>query len=89
MELHLVLTYHWYDVIACGCKNVEYRVIKDRWTWLIWNRRTEITHVKFSRGYTAETMTLNVLGIDIGPCPYKGWNGEYYRIHLELEGVAK
>ena len=23
--------------------------------------------------------------IDIGPCPYSGWNGEYFRIHFEKE----
>lgn len=26
-----------------------------------------------------------VMYIDIGPCPYAGWNGDYYRIHFERE----
>lgn len=26
-----------------------------------------------------------VMYIDIGPCPYAGWTGDYYRIHFERE----
>ena len=24
------------------------------------------------------------IGIDVGPCPYNGWDGDYYRLTLGL-----
>ena len=28
-----------------------------------------------------------IVKIDIGPCPYDGWDGEYFRIHFEKGSV--
>ncbi|MGJ8674046.1 hypothetical protein [Rubritalea sp.] len=80
--LHLVLTYYWYDRTARGMKDVEYRRMCDQWRRLIWERREEITHVRFQRGYTSENRTFEVCKIDIGECPIYGWDEEYYRVHF-------
>jgi hypothetical protein len=81
----LVLTYRWFDLIASGEKRVEYRRIIPYWTRRIWNRRDNIVTVRFSRGYTRYTTTHRVTKINIGPCPYDGWDGVYYRIHFNNE----
>ena len=88
LVLHLVLTYHWYDEIAAGRKLIEYRACTPHWTRLIWDRRARITHAKFRRGYTSASITRRVAFIDIGPCPYDGWSGNYYRIHMIGETPA-
>jgi len=82
LVLHLPLTHHWYDETERGAKCIEYRVMIPRWEKQIWQRRVEITHVRFSRGYTSRTLTRPVERIDIGPCPIPGWGGDYYRIHF-------
>jgi len=85
LVLHLVLSYHWYDEIHGGNKYVEYRVMSDHWRKLIWDRRKEITNVCFQRGYAQHPnkMTFEVDSIDIGKCPYDGWDDLYYRIHFK------
>jgi hypothetical protein len=80
--LHLVLTYHWYDETAHGSKRIEYREMTPRWRKLIFDKRDEITHVRFARGYTATMQTYKVEKIDVGSCPIDGWNDQYYRIHF-------
>ena len=80
--LHLVLTHRWFDMMACRAKDVEYRAMTEHWTRLIWDRRDRITHARFARGYTSQTILRPVRCIDIGPCPYDGWDGDYYRIHM-------
>lgn len=47
--LHLVLTYDWFDKIASGKKNTEFRECSD-----YWNKRLKNSHydlVRFQRGY--------------------------------------
>ncbi len=97
MTLHLVLTHHWYDETASGRKRVEYRAMKSIithglfkgarrdsiWLNMIWNKRDQIKHVCFSRGYTSTRQTFAVTKIDIGPCPIPTWTGQYFRIHFE------
>ncbi|MEI6165907.1 MAG: hypothetical protein WCS52_01815 [bacterium] len=83
MRLHLVLTHHWFDEIAEGRKFVEYRAPSERWMRLIYSRRSEIIHVRFARGYTKQTMLFPVRLIDIGKCPYEGWQGNFIRIHFD------
>lgn len=83
LVLHLVLTYHWYDETESGRKRIEYRKMSDRWRRLIWDRRHEITHVRFARGYTSTMQTFEVEKIDVGSCPIEGWNDEYFRIHFK------
>jgi hypothetical protein len=87
--LHLVLTYHWYDETAHGSKRVEYRAMTPRWRKLIFDKRDEITHVRFARGYTATMQTYKVEKIDVGSCPIDGWDDQYYRIHFKqnIEGA--
>jgi len=82
ITLHLVLTYHWYDEMKAGRKDIEYRLVSRHWHRLIWLRREQIFMVRFSRGYTSETMSRAVLRIDRGRCPLDDWNGEYYRLHM-------
>jgi len=82
--LQLVLTYHWFDEMVGLRKHVEYRDMTPQWKRLIWDRRNKISAARFSRGYTSETILRPVIGIDIGPCPYDGWGGYYYRITLGL-----
>lgn len=84
--LHLVLTYHWYDEIEAGRKDIEYRAMTPHWGKLIWDRRKRITSVRFARGYTSTMLVYPVIKIDVGRCPYPGWSGDYYRIHFELMG---
>ena len=82
MTLDLVLTFFWFDEIAAGRKNIEYREIKPIWYRRIWKKRDEITHVRFRRGYTSKSLKFKVDFIDIGVCPYDGWNDKYFRIHF-------
>ena len=82
LVVHLVLTHHWFDEMAAGRKDVEYRRKGIHWTRIIWKRANRITHARFSRGYTSTTITRPVVGIDIGPCPIDGWPGVYYRLQL-------
>lgn len=79
--LHLVVSFKWYDAHASGAKDIEYRAMSPHWHKLIWDRKRKLTHVRYSRGYSSTTMTRKITGITIGHCPYKGWEGMYYRIH--------
>ena len=82
ITLRLVLAHHWFDAIERGTKTIEYRAMSPHWTRLIWNRRDRISAVVFQRGYTKRTLERPVASIDVGPCPYPGWPGNFYRIHL-------
>ena len=78
MKLHLVLTFHWFDEIAKGNKRVEYRENTP-----FWQKRVQgIKTVVFHRGYSPKTLAFPIKNIDIGPCEYPGWDGEYIRIHF-------
>lgn len=79
--LHLVLTYCWFDEVALGLKRVEYRKLTARWHSRIIQAQPHT--VVFHRAYTGRTLMFAVNKIDIGPCPYKGWPGDYIRIHFE------
>jgi hypothetical protein len=80
--VHLVVTHHWYDEIASGRKTVEYRELNERWVAIIL-RNANLKRVTFHRGYTSTTLERRVSKVDVGPCPYNGWDGQYIRIHLE------
>ncbi len=83
--LHLMLYTAWYNAVLSGEKHVEYRRITQRWTTQIWDRRASLKTVIFHRGYTATTICGDIVKIDIGPCPYNGWEGDYYRIWFEVK----
>ncbi len=87
MNLHLVLTHHWFDMVEEGKKTIEYRRISPHWKRMIWDRREQLKTVSFSRAYTPQKITKRISNIDIGTCPIPGWDGQYYRIHL-AEGLA-
>lgn len=93
--LHLVLAYKWYDMIEAGEKVVEYRAMSDHWRKRLELGRLEAggisrrsgkkrgrgyTHVRFARGYTARTQIFGIRKIDVGSCPYDGWDGDFFRI---------
>lgn len=84
--LHLMLHGKWFDTIRYGNKRVEYRQIKPRWTTQIWEKRDTLKTVVLHRGYTANVIRAAIYDIDIGPCPYPGWSGDYYRVHFTLPG---
>lgn len=86
ITIHLVLTYHWCDETEQGRKDIEYREMTPHWEKLIWERRKRIPTVRFVRGYTSTMMVCPVIKIDVGRCPYPGWDGDYYRIHFEQVG---
>lgn len=81
-SLFLVLTYEWFDLMLAGKKDIEYREATAFWRRRIWERREELTHVTFARGYTQTRITRTILSIDIGTCPIEGWSGRHYRIRL-------
>ena len=83
MNLRLVLTFKWFTEILLGTKRIEYREINDYWFQIIWRKKAEIKTVTFSRGYTNRIITYDVIKIDKGPCPYKNWDGIFYRIHFK------
>ena len=79
--VHFVLTRHWYAEMLAGRKDIEYREITPYWSSRLTRRK--VTHAAFSCGYTARGRFVRpVTMIDIGPCPYRGWTGEFYRVHL-------
>jgi len=80
--LNLVLTHQWFDQTEAGMKRIEYRAITPYWMRRIYEARDTLTHVQFSRGYTARRIKFKITTIDIGPCPIPGWEGDYFRIHF-------
>lgn len=73
----------WHDAILSGEKRIEYRVVKPYWE----KRLSQLhagTPVIFRCGYGHSKPTINarVISIDRGPCPYPGWDGEYFRIRF-------
>lgn len=64
--LDLVLKGKWYDMIAGGGKREEYRDLSRHWVSRIWYNKDKIKAVRFHRGYTSTTMTLEVKEITVG-----------------------
>lgn len=80
--LHLVLKQPWFDQIRTGAKDIEYRTATPYWKARLEGR--SFTHACFSHGYTRHGRVVRrITKIDRGPCPYPGWPGECFRIHLE------
>lgn len=89
----------WYDKIASGEKTVEYRKLSRYWRCrlvfgpYLMNKNGEFlvpdgdVFAVFRLGYsrTHPDIVRRIVKIDIGPCPYDGWNGEYFRIHFGKE----
>ena len=85
MTLHLVLDYKWFDMIATGEKQEEYREMTDYWKKRIWKKRGEIDSVCFHRGYSPVTITRRVSAI-VQDAGREEWGAEpltlYYVIKL-------
>jgi len=84
----------WFDKIKSGEKKVEYRRICDHWIRRICEPEPRgmffangrpirrFKYAEFRLGYKKkETIKRRITNIDIGPCPYEGWNDKnYFRI---------
>lgn len=57
--LHLTLTYHWWDKIASGEKNAEYRRFTANWRKRLADVRPGDL-VVFHRGYTSRVITRRI-----------------------------
>ena len=62
--LYLPLKKEWYEMIERGEKTEEYREIKPYWNKRLINGKH--THVKFSYGYTKQTMIFEYKKLTIG-----------------------
>lgn len=102
--LDIVLDAYWFDKIALGRKDVEYRRICQHWRSRLFpgktpnevSRRVEGKECRaevfgeqlkrkficFRRAYTSTTLYAEIDHVDVGPCPYDGWYGDFYRIHF-------
>lgn len=78
----------WFARIWNGEKNVEYREKKPYWDKRIRNWMRDEPGMKhgvvFQIGYSnsGPRMFADVYKVDVGKCPYDGWDGEFYRIHF-------
>lgn len=95
VDIHLVLTFEWYDMIDSGEKREEYREIKDYYKrlflrnyeyvkdskcqWLFLYRN--IRSVIFHRGYTNTTMRWHVPYIGVGYGKPK-WGAPYHPVFV-------
>lgn len=86
------LTRRWFDAIRLGGKRTEYRAAKPYWTARL-HRLREGDVILFRPGYarSAEDLLARVMSVDIGPCPYSGWDGDHFRIRfaLDSDGLAQ
>ena len=87
-DLILPLKRMWFAKIWNGEKQTEYREVKPYWTKRIgsWVGDNTPRFIVFQIGYQKDGLRLLVqtAGVDIGPCPYTGWEGDYYRIRFEV-----
>ena len=80
--IHFVLRQYWFNEMLAGRKDIEYRSITPYWTARLIKRNPTIAIFRVGYQSTRRRMMRRILAIDTGPCPYPGWHGEFYRIHL-------
>lgn len=68
-NLHLTLTFHWWEEIAAGRKTCEYRRFTDGWRKRL-NGLQRGDLIVFHRGYTGRTLTRQIESIRV----VDGWN---------------
>ena len=89
-DIILPLKRVWFAKIWNGEKTVEYRKVKPYWEQRIgaWVGDTSPKFVLFQLGYMKDgpRSLVQVAKTDIGPCPYAGWCGNFYRIHFSIVG---
>ena len=87
-DLVLPLTRQWFAKIWNGEKNTEYREVKPYWTRRIgaWVGDDTPRFILFQIGYAKDgpRLLVQTSGVDIGPCPYPGWRGDFYRIRFDI-----
>lgn len=91
-KLQLTLKKHWFDLILCGAKTIEYRERKQHWVSRLENNGKSISFdsVTFINGYgaTRPFLTANIRFIKVNCGKRTGDHGEqltadeYYEIHL-------
>lgn len=95
VDIHLILTHHWYDEINAGRKWHEYREqspyykrmflrnhkrIGDRNTPMLYLYKN-IRSVVFHRGYTSTTMRWHLHGICVGYGRHE-WGAPYHQVFI-------
>ena len=87
-DLVLPLTRAWFVKIWNGEKRTEYRAVKPYWTKRIgaWVGDNTPRFILFQIGYAKDgpRLLVQTTGVDVGPCPYPGWRGDFYRIRFEI-----
>ena len=84
VRLVLPLKRKWFLAIGRGEKTVEYR--KFGYYWAVRLQRINPGDIiEFRLGYSAvNTIHAKFVGMDVGSCPYEGFDGDYYRIKFEV-----
>ena len=87
-DLVLPLTREWFAKIWNGEKRTEYRAVKPYWTKRIgaWVGDNEPRFILFQIGYAKDgpRLLVQTTCVDVGPCPYTGWSGDFYRINFDI-----
>ena len=87
-DLVLPLTRLWFAKIWNGEKRTEYRKVKPYWTKRIgaWVGDNAPRFILFQIGYAKDgpRLLVQTTGVDVGPCPYPGWSGDFYRLNFEI-----
>lgn len=74
----------WYDLIKAREKTVEYRELKPYWNTRL-SRLRSGDPIEFRLGYSGKNaIRAEFTELDIGECPYEGYNGQYIRIKFKL-----
>lgn len=90
----LNLKREWFEKIRSGEKRIEYRRVGPYWIGRFCrpieggHKIRRFNTVEFRCGYSKkDAIVFEIKNIDIGPCPYEGWDGDYFRIHLGAQLV--
>nr|DAT72841.1 MAG TPA: helix-turn-helix domain-containing protein [Caudoviricetes sp.] len=87
-DLVLPLKREWFARIWNGTKRTEYREVKPYWTRRIggWVGDNAPRFILFQIGYAKDgpRLLVQITCVDIGPCPYPEFRGDYYRIDFEV-----
>lgn len=85
----------WFDKIKSGEKKVEYRRICGHWIGRLCEKPPRgmffgrpirrFKYAEFRLAYRKKgAIRREITSIDLGPCPYDGWNDkEYFRIYFK------
>jgi hypothetical protein len=82
--LHLTLKKKWFDMIADGIKDEEYREIKDYWVNRLENKGYDV--IQFKNGYSkdARKMTVELKGLSVG-FGFPEWGAPLYKAVFKLK----